>query len=104
MIYYVDIDETICYYEDGERDYLRAKPDYSRIKKINSLYEEGNVIVYWTARGSQTGLDWTDLTIGQLKEWGAKYTKAILGKPHYHYFICDKAINSEKFFSIQDNE
>lgn len=99
MIYYVDIDETICFYKEGEREYPKAMPDYSRIEKINSLYEEGHLIVYWTARGSQTGIDWTDLTIKQLNEWGAKYNDAMIGKPHYDYFICDKAINSEKFFN-----
>ena len=99
MIYYVDIDETICYYKDGDREYPKAVPDYSRIEKINSLYKKGNVIVYWTARGSQTGIDWTDLTIKQLNEWGAKYTSAMVGKPHYDYFICDKATNSETFFN-----
>jgi len=98
MIYYVDIDGTICHYKDEGLDYSKAIPDYARIEKINNLYENGNDIVYWTARGSQTGIDWTELTMRQLDEWGAKYTKAILGKPHYDIFICDKAINSEKFF------
>ena len=37
MIIFVDIDETICYYE-GERDYNLAKPYYTRIEKINKLY------------------------------------------------------------------
>ena len=53
MIIYVDIDETICYYEKN-RDYNIAKPHISRIEKINSLYDDGNTIVYWTARGSVT--------------------------------------------------
>ena len=55
-------------------------------------------MVYWTARGSTTGIDWTELTQTQLKEWGAKYTEVKLGKPHYDLFICDKAINTERYF------
>ena len=43
MIIYVDIDETICFYE-GVRDYSLAKPDFSNIKKINDLYNEGHQI------------------------------------------------------------
>ena len=54
MTYYVDIDETICYYE-GNREYPNALPNHERIKKINALYDEGNTIVYWTAHGDR---DW----------------------------------------------
>ena len=53
MKIFVDIDDTICYYE-GETDYKLAKPYYDRIEKINKLYKDGNTIVYWTARGSVT--------------------------------------------------
>lgn len=98
LVYYVDIDETICEYEEGKREYPLATPIKRNIEKINKLYDEGNKIVYWTARGSTTGKDWTDLTLSQLKEWGARYTDAKLGKPHYDVFICDKAINSIDFF------
>lgn len=102
MIVYVDIDETICEYED-EREYPLAKPLPKNIGIINELYESGHEVVYWTARGSLTGIDWTELTVEQLKKWGAKYTKLKLKKPHYDVFICDKAINSERFFK-QYNE
>jgi hypothetical protein len=97
MIYYVDIDETICYY-DGERHYKNALPNYERIKKINSLHEQGHKVVYWTARGGTTGIDWTDLTQEQLTRWGVKYDELKMWKPAYDIFICDKAINSERFF------
>tara|TARA_R110000824_G_scaffold12890_4_gene56209 strand:+ start:5859 stop:7013 length:1155 start_codon:yes stop_codon:yes gene_type:complete len=97
MIIYVDIDETICLYE-GKREYPLAKPLLKNIEKINQLYEQGHTITYWTARGSQTGLDWRDLTVKQLTEWGAKYHEVKLGKPHYDLYICDKAVNSEDYF------
>lgn len=97
MIYYVDIDETICYYK-GEKDYPLATPIKENIEKINKLYDDGHTIIYWTARGTVTGLDWYDLTGRQLKEWGAKYHEYKLGKPHYDVFICDKAFNTETFF------
>tara|TARA_Y100001973_G_C5139234_1_gene302027 strand:- start:678 stop:1025 length:348 start_codon:yes stop_codon:yes gene_type:complete len=97
-IYYVDIDETICFYEGG-RHYPSALPHLDRIEKINNLYDEGNTIVYWTARGTQTGIDWTDLTRKQLTQWGAKFHDIKLGKPHFDYYICDKSINSEKYFN-----
>ena len=61
MIIYVDIDETICSHFDisqGPRDYSKASPILNRIEKINKLYDKGHTIVYWTARGTVTGLDW----------------------------------------------
>tara|TARA_R100001015_G_C4623346_1_gene181103 strand:+ start:1560 stop:1862 length:303 start_codon:yes stop_codon:yes gene_type:complete len=100
MVIYVDIDETICEY-GNVREYSKALPIIERIEKINKLKEEGNTIVYWTARGSTTGIDWTDLTKNQLSEWGANYDQLKMAKPHYDLFICDKAINSERYFEIQ---
>lgn len=50
-IAFVDIDETICFYE-GDRVYELATPSRENIQKINKLYDEGWIITYWTARGS----------------------------------------------------
>tara|TARA_R100000008_G_scaffold18646_3_gene9484 strand:+ start:1992 stop:2297 length:306 start_codon:yes stop_codon:yes gene_type:complete len=98
MIIFVDIDETICNTPEN-RNYGESTPIKENIEKINKLYDEGNTIVYWTARGSGSGKDWHELTGKQLKEWGAKHTRYAVGKPMYDLFICDKAINSEKFFN-----
>lgn len=98
MKIYVDIDETICYYE-SERDYNLALPILENIEKINKLHDEGNIITYWTARGSVTGIDWYDVTKDQLIRWGCKFTNLSVGqKPAYDLLICDKAINSDVFF------
>jgi len=95
MIIYVDIDGTICTDENGSYD--KAKPVDSQIKKINKLYEEGNTIIYWTARGTVTGIDWFDLTEKQLNRWGCKYHELKVGtKPHYDLFICDKSKRIEE--------
>lgn len=98
-IYYIDIDGTICMNTDG--DYKKAMPLKDNIKKINKLYDEGETIIYWTARGSVTGINWLSLTKAQLRAWGVKYHDVRVGKPHYDYFICDKAINSEIFFNTK---
>ena len=37
---FVDIDETICFYED-KRVYGTATPNQDNIAKINKLYDEG---------------------------------------------------------------
>jgi hypothetical protein len=94
-IIYVDIDETICFY-DGERQYALAIPNKTNISKINKLYDEGNRIVYWTARGSRSGIDWTALTKQQLNQWGAKYHELYCDKPYYDIFVEDKSIRIEE--------
>lgn len=96
MNIYVDIDETICFY-DNERDYNLAKPNLENIKKINILYEQDNIITYWTARGTKTGINWYDITKKQLDDWGCKYHELITGqKPAYDLLICDKTKRIEE--------
>ena len=98
MNIYVDIDETICYYNE-ERAYPLAIPIQENIEKINVLYDEGNIITYWTARGSVTGIDWYDLTHDQLTSWGCKFHNLSVGeKPAYDLLICDQAVNSLEYF------
>ena len=98
MIVYVDIDETICISPE-DRDYNKAVPIEKNIKKINKMYDNGDRIVYWTARGTVTGIDHFELTKKQLKDWGCDYTSLRVGdKPHYDIWIDDKAIFSEDYF------
>ena len=51
MRYVIDIDGTICYPGPGEGRYIHAVPRWDRIQVINNLYDEGNYVVYLTARG-----------------------------------------------------
>ena len=94
MVVYIDIDETICGYNPPEdRDYNKAIPNIPNIIKANKLYNEGHTVVYWTARGAVSGIDWTELTKEQLNKWGAKHHELRLDKPFYDVFIDDKNIN-----------
>lgn len=94
-VIYVDIDETICE-TPLPRVYTNSVPIYNNIQKINKLYEDGNTIVYWTARGSRTNKNWYDLTKNQLKEWGAKHHELRVDKPFYDLFIDDKNLRIEE--------
>ena len=94
-IYCFDIDETIC--KTIDQNYLSAMPILERVAKINSLYENGCIIKLYTARGSKTGIEWTDKTISQLSEWGIKYHELVFGKPFADYYIDDKAIKDTEF-------
>jgi histidinol phosphatase-like enzyme len=98
MIIYVDIDETICK-SPTTRNYQHAIPIESNIQKINELYEAGNTIIYWTARGTGSGIDWREVTEKQFEKWGVKYHELRFGKPIYDLFIDDKNINSERYFN-----
>ena len=95
MIYYVDIDGTICHSKrdtNGKWDYTLSEPRYDQIHKINKLYNEGHEIVYWTARGSATGVDWSRHTKKQIDNWGCCYTRIEKQKkPVYDFFLCDKS-------------
>ena len=96
MNIFVDIDETICFYKD-KREYPLDIPHLDNIKKINTLYNEGHHITYWTARGSVTGIDWLEMTANQLDEWGCQYHELSVGeKPAYDLLICDKTKRIEE--------
>ena len=77
-----------------ERDYSLAQPLEDNIAAVNKYYDEGHEITYWTARGSGSGIDWTEVTEKQLAKWGAKYHHLILGKPQYDLFIDDKCLRT----------
>ena len=108
--YCIDIDGTICTPTVG-RNYHQAQPWKDRIKVLNKLYDEGNYIIYFTARAMGRFSDQPhsiaaskakevlfDLTKQQLDEWGVKYHELIMGKPHADYFIDDKGVKDEDFF------
>ena len=69
----------------------------NNIAKINKLYDEGNEITYWTARGTVTGFNWFKVTQQQLSKWGCKYHHLSVGyKPAYDLLICDKTKRIEE--------
>jgi hypothetical protein len=94
MVIYIDIDETICNSPNAP-DYSVSYPIKQNIEKANKLYDEGNYIVYWTARGTKSGVDWKQHTETQLNMWGVKYHELLFNKPFYDMFIDDKNINTK---------
>ena len=93
MIYCFDIDGTLCTNTDG--DYERAEPFHDRIAVVNALHAAGHVIKLFTARGSTTGIDWRQVTEGQLRVWSVCYHELIMGKPDADIFIDDKAFHAD---------
>lgn len=101
----VDIDGTICNNTYG--DYETAEPFEDRIASLNKLYDEGHTIIYSTARGmgrfknspSLAYGEFYRLTLNQLTTWGCKFHELHLGKSAGDYYIDDKGINANEFFS-----
>jgi len=97
MRVFVDIDETICVHNGDRLGYKNPTPLNENIEKINKLYDDGNEITYWTARGSYSGIDYYELTQSQLDSWGCKYHHLSVGeKPAYDLLICDKTKRIEE--------
>ena len=102
--YVIDIDGTIC--SDSFGQYEKAEPIKSRIDLVNRLYQEGNRIIFFTARGmgsSENNIEvakekWFDFTKSQLDDWGVKYHSLFLGKPAADQYIDDKGVSPEIFF------
>lgn len=106
--YVIDIDGTICINGDcSSCKYEGSIPIPERIEKINSLFEQGHTIKYFTARGMGRYSDNSDkatqkfynLTKMQLEIWGCKYHELILGKPSGDIYIDDKGMNANDFFN-----
>lgn len=97
MKYYIDIDGTICIVDSACKDTLRRYSEAvslnERIRTVNKLYDEGHQITYWTARGSESGLDLQAMTRMQLESWGCKYHTLLMGKPSYDIYVDDKSFN-----------
>ena len=54
--YCFDIDNTICITKGT--DYENSKPIKERIETINTLKDEGNTIIFFTARGFVSKIDY----------------------------------------------
>jgi cytidyltransferase-like protein len=92
--YCFDIDGTLCHLVQNG-DYSVAVPIKKAVAEVNALYDAGNTIILFTARGASTGIDWHDMTADQIRSWGLKYHRLITkGKPSFDIMIDDKAINA----------
>lgn len=109
-VYAFDLDETLCTRDKsmdhiGHEKYKFCTPIVDMIEKLNKLYNEGNIIYIYTARGMETFNgdinkvynNLYNLTLDSLKKWGVNHHGLIMGKLNYDYLIDDKAINSNDF-------
>jgi len=106
---HVDIDGILCISAGrftsgpykGELDYNQSTPLINNIDVVNYLYDN-NKITLWTARGKRTGMiDWGELTLKQMEQWGVRYHDISFNKPHYDLFWDDKTAFDKKSFIEQ---
>ena len=102
MIYYFNIDDTIC--ESKNKDFTLAIPYKKRILEINELYNNGNIIIYWSSRNFNSNTNYFQLTLKQLNEWGCRFTELKMEKPIYDLSIDNKNVNSDNFFNSNLHE
>lgn len=102
-----DLDDVLCYRLDGYEHlgpdkYDHCNPYIGNINLVNSLYDDGYMIIIYTARGmSQFKGNIVDIythlynrTNQQLNSWGLKYHQLVMGKIHYDVLVDDKVLNS----------
>lgn len=85
----VDIDGVIASIVPGN-DYTRAGPLAGNIACVNALFDAGHRIVLFTARGSETGIDWSGTTRAQMEAWGVRHHELRFGKPAADHYIDDR--------------
>jgi len=98
LIFCFDIDGVITNLITGNQ-YDLTTPINENIKLVNMLYEQGHHIILFTARGSATGIDWSEVTRVQMSKWGVRYHQLLFGKPAADYYIDDKFISIENLKS-----
>jgi hypothetical protein len=91
-VFCFDIDGVIANIVEN-LDYSQSTPNNKIIKIINRLYERGNKIILFTARGYVSKINWEETTKKQMKKWGLKYTELIFGKPAADFYIDDKMLS-----------
>jgi CMP-N,N'-diacetyllegionaminic acid synthase len=87
-----DIDGVIAIKRE-DLDYSLARPNEEMIQIINRLYDFGNEIVLFTARGFVTKKDWYAITEKQMADWHVKYHDLLMGKPNADYYVDDKNLS-----------
>lgn len=92
MRYCIDIDATIC--QTVGTNYELAVPIEKAIEDVRRLKSLGHYIIFLTARGSGSGINYEALTKRQLHLWDVPYDELHFGKPFADFYLDDKAISA----------
>ena len=89
-----DIDGVIAN-KRADLDYSKATPNTGMIQIINQLYDWGNEIILFTARGYVTKINWFPVTKQAMEQWGVKYHELLMGKPNADFYVDDHFISMD---------
>ena len=98
-IYVFDLDGTLCNTKGNY--YEKATPKKDRIKIVNELYDDGHIIIFYTARGNKSGRGeeyYGPITRAQLDAWGVKYHELYFKPFDGDIFIDDRSVHPDEFF------
>lgn len=98
-----DIDGVIAQLRK-DLSYGETGPIPEMVKIVNSLYDMGNRIVLFTARGYVTKIDWYETTKQQMDDWGVKYHELHMGKPNADYYVDDKMLSLDFLYDVFGKE
>jgi nucleoside-diphosphate-sugar epimerase len=102
LVFVVDVDGVVASLVP-DNDYRKAEPLAGNIAHINRLHDAGHRIVMFTARGSATGIDWSEVTRNQFSAWGLKYHELKFGKPAADYYVDDRLLSIGQMGKLADN-
>ncbi len=88
-----DLDGTLCTNTFGE--YEAAEPYWWAIERVRALHRDGHRIIILTARGTATGIDWGEVTRGQLERWEVPHAELHFGKPSADVYVDDRAVHTD---------
>jgi CMP-N,N'-diacetyllegionaminic acid synthase len=81
-------------------DYSSALPITPMVNTLLRLLDDGLTIVFHSARGSSTGIDWYPITRSHLDELGFSICPLFLGKPNGDFYLDDRSITLEQLLSL----
>ena len=95
---YVDLDGTLTVEDEGygEDVYASRTPRPDIIQFINNWYPYAKIVI-WTARYEED----RKVTEEWLHKHGVRYHELILNKPKFDLYICDRVVNVNDLFEVQ---
>jgi len=92
----VDIDGVLTFETEewGEEVYMARTPRLKNIKRVKRLHDSGYRIILFTSRHEED----KNITLKWLSKHKVVYDEIIFGKPHYDFFVDDRAYSD--FFNL----
>ena len=91
----IDIDGTVLT-QQAPGEYEKAVPLPGAIEAVNSLYDAGHQIVFYTSRNFRHMRE----TQESLQEFGFKFHHVAFGKPHGDVIVDDRAMGFTEWSDI----